>query len=126
MKIDFDKKIICFDGTEIYKDGKQAKTDTGKRLFLEDGITKVMIPSEEISTLADICKIALTRLTVKDQNLAGDKKFEFEQLAVRIYKGGVVEVTAEEVSLMKERIGFMFEPMVVGTCYRFLEDNDVE
>lgn len=121
MKIDFSKKVIGFDGTKIYKDSKQAKTDTGKRLFLEDGTTPIMIPNEEIATLADICKKALLQLLLTDRELGGEMKFEYAQLAERIYKGGECEVTAEEITLMKGRIGKMFEPMVVSFCYKNFE-----
>lgn len=121
MKINFSEKMIGFDGTKIYNDGKQARTDDGKRMFLEDGITPVIIPSEEVATLADICKKALLRLLQTDRELCGEKKFEYAQLAERTYKGGVCEVTAEEITLLKERIGLMFEPMIVGICYKIFE-----
>ncbi len=121
MKIDFNKEIVGFDGTKVNKEGTQAKDDNGTLLFGKDGVMPVIIPSEEVATLADICKIALTRLTIKDQQLDGVKKFEFEQLAARIYKGGVHEVTAEEITLMKNRIGFIYAPLTVGACYRIFE-----
>ena len=121
MKINFDIKMIGFDGAEIYKDSKQAKTSAGKRLFLEDGSTPVIIPSVEIATLADISKKVLLQLLVTDRELSGEKKFDYAQLAERIYKGGECEVSAEEITLLKSRIGMMFEPMVVGICYKIFE-----
>ncbi len=121
MKIDFSEKMIGFDGIKIYKDSTQVTTNAGKRLFLEDGMTPVMIPSEEIATLGDICKKALLRLLLIDKDLDGEKKFEYSQLAEKVYKGGICEVSAEEIALMKGRIGIMFEPMIVGICYKVFE-----
>ena len=112
MKINFSEEIIGFDGEKVFKDPKQTVDNEGEL---------VITPSTETATLADICKIALTRITIKDQNLDGVKKFEFEQLASRIYKGGVKEVTSEEIALMKQRIGVAFAPITVGASYRIFE-----
>jgi len=52
----------------------------------------------------------------------GKKKAEKFELAIRIKMGGnEVEVTAEEVVLLKEVVGYGFTPLVVGQVYRILE-----
>ena len=53
----------------------------------------------------------------------GKKKAEKFELAIRIkmVEESCVEVTAEEVVLLKEVVGYGFTPLVVGQVYRILE-----
>ena len=121
MEIDFGTELIGFDGVPVMKEALQATNDEGELIFQPDGITPVMIPSQEIAILGNIAKLVLTRMTKEDQNLSGDKKWDYEKLAARVYKGGKHEVTAEEISLLKKRIGRMYGPITLGSCYRILE-----
>lgn len=58
-----------------------------------------------------------------EQGLTGDEKFKRYQLAARIADGDVLEVSAEEVALLKRLIGKGYLPMVVGPAYLALESE---
>ena len=51
----------------------------------------------------------------------GMKKMEREELARKIYQNDSVDLTIEQVKLIKDRIGEMYAPIVVGQCWRLLE-----
>jgi len=51
----------------------------------------------------------------------GMKKMEKEELARKIYQNDSVDLTIEQVKLIKDRIGEMYAPIVVGQCWRLLE-----
>lgn len=77
---------------------------------LKDGDTEV--------TLGQVCVIAL--LNPKDE--PGSKKAEKYELAIRIKMAvDEVDVSAEEVVLLKEVIGYGYNALVVGQVYRILE-----
>lgn len=73
--------------------------------------------------LSDVCTNALMSLAEQDKNENGVKKFKRYQLATKIHKQDEVEVTAEEVSLLKEKIGSLYGPAVIGPCYELLEGS---
>ena len=57
----------------------------------------------------------------KESGIDKVKKFN---LAQRIYKDDEVELTAEEVSLIKACVGENFAPIVVGQIWNLLEGKD--
>jgi len=58
----------------------------------------------------------------KESGVDKVKKFD---LAQRIYKSDEVDLTAEEISLIKERVGESFPPIVVGQIWNLLEGKEV-
>ena len=58
------------------------------------------------------------------QNENGVEKVKKFDLAQRIYKNDEVNLTAEEISLIKERVGESFPPIVVGQVWKILEGQD--
>ncbi len=72
-------------------------------------------------TLGDIAVTALTSmLTKEDQDQPGNKKFLADRLAHRIYKAKVV-LSPEDMALIKERIGKVYGPAVVGATWPLLD-----
>jgi len=67
-------------------------------------------------------KLALVNAVLSPvQNEKGvDKVLKFE-LAKRIYKADEVDLTAEEISLIKERVGEVFPAVIVGQIYELLK-----
>lgn len=57
----------------------------------------------------------------KESGIDKVKKFN---LAQRVYKEDEVELTAEEISLIKTCIGENFAPIVVGQVWNLLEGKD--
>jgi hypothetical protein len=102
MRIDFDSQLFNLDGSHL-KD-----ITTGK---------------ERDALLKTVCVNALLG---EDKEDSGEEKLRRYRLGTRIYKGGVIEVTAEEVSLMKKLIGRFFPPLVAGQSLEMLENPVVE
>lgn len=103
MKINFDSKLTDLKGNTIKEniDGKEVE-----------------------STLKDPCLNALLADVKKPQNApieTGRDKFKKYNLAKKISEGGVVDITAEEITLIKEQLGLAYSALVVGMCWDVLE-----
>jgi hypothetical protein len=68
--------------------------------------------------LRDACVDAL--MSTSGSLADGKAKFAVFELAERINKGGVSEVSPEEATLLKEKIGVAWTANVVGPAYRLL------
>jgi len=98
MKIDFKQQLTNkLTGNPIYKD------ETGK-----EGVD-----------LSYICVEALLA-TIQGEQIDGNKKLELWNLANKIHNSEV-DLTVEEVALIKERVGKVFSQLIVGTVYDALE-----
>ena len=53
----------------------------------------------------------------------GMQKMEKEELARKVYQNDSVDLTIEQVKLIKDRIGEMYAPIVVGQVWRLLENR---
>jgi hypothetical protein len=64
----------------------------------------------------------LAALLIANQNkpVSGEEKFKRWQLAQRVSAGGEVEVTPEEITLIKELAGDVYSAIVIGPLYIFL------
>lgn len=58
-----------------------------------------------------------------DQSDAPKKKYERSKLADKIYDNDTVELTSEEVTLIKERVGKVFGAYVVKYLWDLLEEK---
>lgn len=97
MKIDFSQKLCNLDGQPL-KDG------------------------DKDVTLSLVASTALLQADPDDKS-SGPEKARCFDVAQRVYKGGVCEVSAEEITLIKDKIGRAYSPIVVGPAYRFLEQK---
>lgn len=73
------------------------------------------------ATLGSVSINALLSLTDEDRKLDALKKFEMGKLAKRIYDGKEIDLKAEEITLIKKRIGMMYPPLVVFRAYELLD-----
>jgi hypothetical protein len=96
MKVNVDLEIKDFDGSVI-KDGE--------------------IPL----TVKDSILVAL-KSHLKTDNEHTDR-FELFQIGHKVNKGGTLELTAEEITLIKKRINECFTAVIVGNVFNALEDN---
>jgi hypothetical protein len=55
-----------------------------------------------------------------DARTTGTEKFKRYNLAQKVHAGGEVDLTPEEVSLIKERVGTGYNAAVVGAAYLLL------
>ena len=74
------------------------------------------------ATLAWVTSEALLRATEEKD---GQKKYQLYSLAMRVGNGGEVEVKAEDIALIKQKIGEQFAPLVVGRAFDLLERTTV-
>jgi hypothetical protein len=54
---------------------------------------------------------------------SGDDKARAYDIATRVYRAGEVEVSVEDVALMKKKIGQFMTAIVVGQTFRMLEQG---
>jgi hypothetical protein len=99
MKIDFNRVLIDLTGEEISESAKEP---------------------DKKATLKFITMQALMNNVRGDESLSGHDKFKQYELAQKV-NTGVVELTAEEIALIKERIGLAFHTAIIGPAYQLLE-----
>lgn len=76
-------------------------------------------------SLSTVCVNALLGFDPQeDARLEGTEKLRRFNLAQKLYNGGWVEVTAEEVALLKTLVNRMYAPLIVGRVWQVLESND--
>jgi hypothetical protein len=90
----------------------------GKPFFLEDGVTQM--------TLGKCCFMA-TSMTMKgDEGLDLNAKLRLYKLSEQSFRGGVVDITAEDVATLKERAARAFGSFVlIGRIVVALETDYV-
>lgn len=75
----------------------------------------------EPMTLGEASTSALMANYADEASLSGEAKFQRYRLAEAITVGGLVEVSVEDVAMLKLLIGKCFTPVVVGPAYLALE-----
>lgn len=77
-------------------------------------------------TLENVCVAALQScVDESDNKVSGQEKFDRYNLCSKIVNtDGPVELKVEEVTKIKERIGRVFTPAVVGPAWNLLEKNE--
>lgn len=106
MKRNFDFVFKNLNGTEL-KDGDAAVAGLDAALSIKTAAVNSLMSTFEA-----------------DRNLSGDEKLKRYQLAVKINGGGEVDLTAEEIALLKLLIGRAYPPLVVGQAYLLLEKDE--
>lgn len=109
MKINVTQQIKKLDGT-LMNTGKQVCPMCGK-----------IAGEEEAMTVRLATTRALVAVYVDEQGLTGDKKVERWHLALKIMNEDEPDLGAEEVVLIKELVGKMFGPAVVGQVWPILD-----
>lgn len=105
MKRNFDLVFKKFNGNDI-QDGDA----------LNEGITAAL-------TLKATAVNSLMFSHEADKTTSGEEKLKRYLLATRINAGGMVEVSSEEISLLKMLIGRTYPTLVVGQALLFLEQD---
>ena len=99
MKIDFSTKINTIHGTPF-----QVPNGEGGTRDME---------------LKDVCVEALYTPNPQSPD-SGAEKFRLHQLAVKLHRGGEIEISPEDVALVKDKIGTLYGANVVGPAYEIL------
>ena len=72
-------------------------------------------------SLSDVAIVALEATLEEDNKAGGQAKFDHDQLARKVHNKASVVLTAEEIALLKERIGKAWGALVVGQAWRLLD-----
>lgn len=86
-----------------------------------DGEGKAQPPKQVPATLAFASFAALTMPLRGDEAMGAEQKLRLYALTQKVHAGGVVDVSAEDIALLKERIGRAHGVLVVGRAYELLE-----
>lgn len=82
--------------------------------------THLLSEDQKEITLGKVCVGALTNMLPTEQ-ATGEVKFQRFQLAQKINGQKEIELTSEEIVIIKERVGVLHSPLVVGLVYEMLE-----
>lgn len=99
MKVDFTKKFCNLNG-EVLKDAN----------------------SQREVTLGEVCVEALLS-TDKENPISGTDKLERYNLALEIHTGKKETLSAEEIVLLKDLLGKLYTPIIVGQAFPMLDSE---
>jgi hypothetical protein len=97
MKVLLTKKIVDLDGEEI-------KGEKGEAFTLRDALISALMASYEV-----------------EKDLPGKDKLERYNLALRVKRDEEINLTSEEIVLLKRLVGMAYGVLVVGQVYEELE-----
>lgn len=88
---------------------------------------KPLIAEQETSpmTLGDAAANALVN-QYRDENVSGQDKVKRWALALRIHKASDIELTADDVKLIKDLVAKAYGPLVVGQVWSILDPASVK
>lgn len=126
MNINFKQNLENFEGEEL-KEPDTKKIEELRKQLLKKEITRDKFDAEvtesfKVVTLGFICVNALLS-EVKDERVTGDDKVKRYELAKAIHTNDELDVPAEGIVLLKERIGKLYLPMIVGQVFNLLENK---
>ncbi len=79
-----------------------------------------MMDGENAVTLRPICVNALMAVLEADKGMTGEDKVKIWVLAGKIQKEDKLVLVAEDVALLKKRIGAAYGPAIVGPAFLLL------
>lgn len=100
MLIDFSVKLVALDGSEL-----KTEKDTC--------ITLGMVTAESL--------LSTPMMRGEPEQTDAKTKVECFELAKKVYAGGTVDLTAEQVVLAKARINTTYGPLIVGQAHIYLD-----
>lgn len=102
MKINFEKVFKTFDGQPIMKGADSKEPITLKWVSIE----------------------SLIGIYQDEKELQGEEKLKRYKLAMKISNGNIIEISVEEIALIKNLIGKAFGTLIVGQAWEYLEGKD--
>ncbi len=99
MRIDLDQTLRTLEGQEFH------------------------LEPDKVATLRAVCINALLTPLPDDQQAPSGSGYTLYSIAQRLYPGGVVELEASEIDLIKKRVERMYAPMVTGQTWDMLEQR---
>lgn len=124
MNVNFKQALTNFEGEELKEvDAKKAeelRKQLLKKEITQDDYNIKVSESLKVITLGFICVNSLLS-EVKDERSTGEDKVKRYELAKAIHMGDELDVPAEGIVMLKERIGKSYLPMIVGQVFNLLE-----
>ncbi len=74
----------------------------------------------KVATLADIVQMVL--LSPTDENVSGEDKMKRFKLAMKV-SDNVDEISIEDAALIKQLVGKLPSPLIVGRVYQLMENE---
>ena len=87
-----------------------------------EGMTNEKGEKENLD-LKKVCVEALLSVDPDNRSEDGAQKFKNWELAKKINVDSEVELTAEEISLIKAKVGKFYAPAIVGPAFSLLENK---
>jgi hypothetical protein len=97
MKLKFNEKIKDLDGNVLKDNGKE--------------LTLLNVATTSLLAVFD------------DERIDGQEKAKRGMLAIKIHSNPDVELTVEEIALIKRLIGKTYVPLVVARAYEIIEEG---
>jgi len=85
---------------------------------------KPLMDGSEKWTLGSLAIFSLVNMSGNDRQVDNMVKFERGELASKLYVGGDVDLSQKEVEMMKERVGFMFDPRHMTPAWRLIKEAE--
>ena len=130
MKIDFNYKFKKLDGeiiperpNEVDPKDKNKITKKYPAFTLKTLCVSVLLNAGEDEIICPRCKHQIK----KPLDLGGEKKTERFMLATKIYNGdGLVEISDDDVKLLKNLVAKDYPPLTVGQAWQILDPHEAE
>ncbi len=79
------------------------------------------LKEKEPLTMRIVCTNSLLTPTQDDKNIDGNEKAKRFELAMRIYTEKEIDLDIDELKMIKDLIGRLYTPLVVGRAYQILD-----
>lgn len=124
MEINFKQALVNFEGEELKeldpKKVEELRKQLLKKEITQDEYNEKLSDSFKVVTLGFMCVNALLS-EIKDERNNGEDKVKRYELAKAIHMNDILDVPAEGIVLLKERIGKSYLPLIVGQVFDLLE-----
>lgn len=104
MKIKINASVLDYEGKEIMAPGKEG---------------------EKALTFFDVFINSLNGQTPNDAPLTAEKKNQIYQISKKIYSSSEPNFTPEQLTVIKERVGKSYAPMVYGKVCEVIDGTEV-
>ena len=116
MTLDVTQVLVGYDG-EALMDVEAVLDADGKPVLDE---AKELMTRKVPITLRPVCINALKATLEADKGMSGVKKTEIWILCGKLYKEDRPQMTADELTLIQQRISAAYGPMIVGPAFLLL------
>lgn len=123
MKVNLDAPILDLRTKEPIMDGVRYLHRNGQVVVGDDGSPVVAHPGETL-TLGGVAYVSLTMDLPEDRQMAVGEKMRLVKLAALMVEGGEIDISAEDVALLKNRVGSIPQRVVAYQARELLEAAD--